>query len=298
MRLRITHDTVYDYQPMVQSAQHIAYLMPRQDASQQLNAFELEVDPTPDVCRPSTDVFGNTCHYLSVQAPHRHLHVQARSDVWTQPGTLPAHTLPWEAARDLFKPGSGTAFDPAATFIFASPLVPLHAEFALFAQSSFPPGQAVMSGALDLMHRIHRDFAYESNSTQVNTPALHVLAQRKGVCQDFAHVLIACLRSIGLAARYVSGYLLTVPAPGFERLRGCDASHAWASVYLPGHPGLWLDLDPTNDRAGTPAPGEDYVTLAIGRDFSDVSPLRGVIHGGAHHTLTVGVTVELADAPL
>jgi transglutaminase-like putative cysteine protease len=138
------------------------------------------------------------------------------------------------------------------------------------------------------------DFAYESQSTEVNTPALVALTQRKGVCQDFAHILIACLRSLGLAARYVSGYLLTLPAPGTVKLKGSDASHAWGAVYVPDLPPgqRWVDLDPTNDRAGWLSPGEDYVTLAIGRDFSDVSPLRGVIHGGASHTLKVGVTVE------
>jgi transglutaminase-like putative cysteine protease len=157
------------------------------------------------------------------------------------------------------------------------------------------------------MHRIHHDFTYESQSTEVNTPALQALAQRKGVCQDFAHIFVACLRSMGLAARYVSGYLLTQPAPGTIKLRGSDASHAWASVYLPGlektndtsaQNACWVDIDPTNDRAGWPSPGEDYVTLAIGRDFSDVSPMRGVIHGGSSHTLTVGVTVEPVQAAI
>ena len=144
------------------------------------------------------------------------------------------------------------------------------------------------------MQRIHTDFIYESQSTHINTPALEALAQRKGVCQDFAHIMIACLRSMGLAARYVSGYLLTEAAPGSVKLRGSDASHAWVAVYAPDLPAgqRWCDFDPTNDRAGWHSPGEDYVTLATGRDFSDVSPLRGVIHGGASHTLTVGVTVE------
>jgi len=150
----------------------------------------------------------------------------------------------------------------------------------------------------ELMERIYRDFAYESLSTEISTPALDVLQERRGVCQDFAHVLLACLRSLGLAARYVSGYLLTEPPPGQPRLTGADASHAWVSVYLPdlgGARGLphggWLDLDPTNNRAGLGTPGSDYVRLAVGRDFADVSPLRGVLQGGANHTLTVRVTV-------
>jgi transglutaminase-like putative cysteine protease len=155
----------------------------------------------------------------------------------------------------------------------------------------------LLQAAQDLMHRIYADFTYESNSTEINTPALEALAARKGVCQDFAHIMIACLRSMGLSARYVSGYLLTHPAPGKERLIGSDASHAWVSVYLPDLPGAaegsgWWDLDPTNNNDGWGSPGEDYIRLAFGRDFSDVSPIRGVIHGGAKHTLTVAVTVE------
>ena len=152
-----------------------------------------------------------------------------------------------------------------------------------------------MAASVDLMHRIYRDFTYESQSTQVNTPALEALAQRKGVCQDFAHIMIACLRSMGLPARYVSGYLLTEPAPAPSSSSGSDASHAWV-VGVPARPArgcsAGVTLDPTNDRAGWPSPGEDYVTLATGRDFADVSPMRGVIHGGASHTLKVGVTVE------
>jgi transglutaminase-like putative cysteine protease len=152
----------------------------------------------------------------------------------------------------------------------------------------------VLAAAKDLMQRIHADFTYESQSTQVNTPALTALTQRKGVCQDFAHIMIACLRAMGVAARYVSGYLLTQPSPGTIKLRGSDASHAWVAVYVPDLPlgERWCDLDPTNDRAGWHSPGEDYVTLAVGRDFADVSPIRGVIYGGASHTLSVGVTVE------
>ncbi len=171
--------------------------------------------------------------------------------------------------------------------------VPLHPEFVAYAAPSFTPGTRLPAAAIDLMQRIYRDFVYESQSTQINTPALQALAQRKGVCQDFAHILIACLRSMGVAARYVSGYLLTQSVPGTVKLRGSDASHAWVSVYVPDLPAgeRWCDLDPTNNRSGLHAPGEDFVTLATGRDFFDVSPIRGIIHGGASHNLSVGVTV-------
>jgi transglutaminase-like putative cysteine protease len=189
----------------------------------------------------------------------------------------------------------GSHYDPASEFVFASPYVPRDDLFAAYAQASFASGRPLLEAAQDLMHRVHADFEYATSATDVNTPALEALALRKGVCQDLAHVMIGGLRSLGLPARYVSGYMLTEPAPGQPRLVGSDASHAWVSVYLPGEddaPGGWADLDPTNDRA----PGEDYVTLAIGRDFSDVSPMRGVIHGGANHSLRVAVTVTPAPA--
>jgi transglutaminase-like putative cysteine protease len=164
-----------------------------------------------------------------------------------------------------------------------------------YGQPSFPAGRPVLEGARELMARIHDDFRYEPQATDVNTPALQSLAQRRGVCQDFAHVMLGCLRSLGLPARYVSGYLLTEPPPGQPRLVGSDASHAWVAVYLPAEdsgPGDWVDLDPTNSQDAS----DEYVTLAIGRDYADVSPMRGVIHGGASHSLTVGVTVAPAEA--
>ena len=301
MKLSITHETVYDYRPAVETAQHMAYLTPLDCPSQKLINHQLDITPQPAQISSTQDVFGNTRYFFSLQVPHRRLRVLATSEVNTQASNLPRNLVAWEVVRDRFRYHAGAVFDAANEFVFASSMAPHHPEFASYAQPSFPPGQSLQLCALDLMHRIYRDFTYESLSTEVNTPALQALAQRKGVCQDFAHIFIACLRSLGLAARYVSGYLLTTPAPGTVKLRGSDASHAWASVYLPAQsasadaPALnacWLDLDPTNDRAGCPSPGEDYVTLAIGRDFSDVSPMRGVIHGGASHVLSVGVTVE------
>ena len=170
--------------------------------------------------------------------------------------------------------------------------MPRDAEFAAYAMPSFTAQRPLIDAARDLMSRIHADFEYEPEATDVSTPALEALRLRHGVCQDFAHVMLACLRSIGLAARYVSGYLLTDPAPGQHRLVGADASHAWVSLYVPGDNarGEWLALDPTNDRTS----GEDYVVLATGRDYSDVTPIRGVIHGGANHQLHVAVTVSPA----
>lgn len=294
MRLQITHETLYNYSPAVETAQHMAYLTPLHTPTQQLLRHNLEVSPQPAQINAMPDVFGNTRSFFSLQVAHRELRVVATSEVLTCSSSLPESRLSWETAREGFRYRAGSVFDAANEFVFASPMVPRQSEFASYARPSFTGGCGLLDAALDLMHRIHQDFIYESQSTEVNTPALKALEQRKGVCQDFAHIFVACLRSLGLAARYVSGYLLTVAAPGTVKLRGSDASHAWGSVYVPDLPAgqRWVHLDPTNDRAGWHGPGVDYVLLACGRDFSDVSPIRGVIHGGASHTLTVGVTVE------
>ncbi|OIN94363.1 MAG: transglutaminase [Comamonadaceae bacterium CG1_02_60_18] len=301
MKLAVTHETTYDYPSSVEAAQHLVYLTPRRTDAQQLLAHRLDIYPRPEQIHSSVDVFGNTRSFFALHLPHRQLRVVGISEVVTSASTLPENPVIWEQAREHFRYQAGAAFDPACEFTFASPMAPVHAEFAAYARASFAPGHRLLLCALDLMHRIYDDFSYESASTEVSTPALQALHQRQGVCQDFAHIFVACLRSMGLAARYVSGYLLTQPAPGTIKLRGSDASHAWGAVYLPVLPGnttqpnataCWVDMDPTNDRAGWQSPGADYVTLAVGRDFSDVSPMRGVIHGGASHTLRVGVTVE------
>lgn len=294
MKLYVTHETRYDYVPAVATAQHMAYLQPLNTRHQQLLSHSLHISPAPAQIRQTVDVFGNTRCYFSLQTPHTALTVVAHSVVATVTRPLPASRISWEQTRERFQYQSGGRFDAAAEFVFASPLCPRSPEFEAYARPSFAPGLSVLAAASDLMQRIHRDFVYESQSTQVNTPAWEALAQRKGVCQDFAHIMIACLRAMGIPARYVSGYLLTLPAPGMVKLRGSDASHAWVAVYVPDLPpdARWCDLDPTNNRCGWDSPGEDYVTLANGRDFADVSPIRGVIHGGASHTLSVGVTVE------
>jgi transglutaminase-like putative cysteine protease len=300
MKLQITHETRYDYMPAVETAQHMAYLQPVSTRYQQLLSHSLLISPTPAQMTQTLDVFGNPRCFFSLQTPHNELAVVAHSVVSTTTRLLPLSGMSWEQTREHFRYQSGSAFDAATEFVFTSPFCPRHPEFAAYARPSFTPGVSVLAAAKDLMTRIHTDFVYESQSTQINTPALEALENRKGVCQDFAHIMIACLRAMGIAARYVSGYLLTQPAPGTVKLRGSDASHAWVAVYAPDLPpgDRWCDFDPTNDRAGWHSPGEDYVTLATGRDFSDVSPIRGVIHGGASHTLTVGVTVEpaLGDA--
>ena len=276
----------------------------------------LLIDPGPAHQREVIDVYGNSRTFFSLYNGHGVLRVVADSVVETATPQLPdalntadpgdaalfGDALPWERVRERFRYHAGAAYDDAWEFLFASPHVPRDDAFVQFARPSFTTGRPLPEAAHDLMQRIYTAMAYESDSTEVNTPALAALRQGKGVCQDFAHIMVACCRAMGLPARYVSGYMLTQPPPGKPRLIGADASHAWASVYCmkakldagtgaATKAGYWLDFDPTNNRP----PGEDYITLATGRDFLDVSPLRGVIRGGSRHTLTVAVTVEPID---
>ncbi len=293
MQLSITHETRYRYTPAVEQAEHLVHLCPRETPTQQRLSHVLELEPSGTPLREQLDVFGNIRHFFSLRVPHDTLKVRAHSVVDTRALPTPVTeqpSPPWTEVRDHFRYKAGVPYDVAAEFVFPSPLTPRHEDFATYARPSFDGPRPLLEAAWELMERIHTDFTYESFSTQVNTPAHEALLQRKGVCQDFAHIMVTCLRMLGLPARYVSGYLLTQPPPGQPRLVGSDASHAWVSVYVPGpggQPGQWHDLDPTNRRA----PGEDYVTVAWGRDYADVSPLRGVIHGGASHTLEVAVTV-------
>jgi transglutaminase-like putative cysteine protease len=299
MLLQVTHETRYDYTPPVETAQHLAHLKPLTTGSQRLLSHQRSVSPAPAQRSAVPDIYGNTRAFFALEATHDELVVRAESVVETSPPQLApgaALELPWEDVRERFSYRKGSVYDPASEFVFPSPYVPRHDDFAAYARASFAPGRPLFDAAMDLTMRIYADFLYDSDSTEINTPAVEALALRRGVCQDFAHIMIACLRTLGLPARYVSGYLLTQPPPGRPRLIGADASHAWVSVYLPGRdgPGGWADFCPTTGRQ----PGEDYVTLAIGRDYSDVSPMRGVLHGGARHTLKVGVTVQpLAQPP-
>jgi transglutaminase-like putative cysteine protease len=296
--LRITHTTRYDYSAPVDMAQHVAHLQPPHTPCQTCHQHHLLIDPEGAQVTSSLDAFGNHRVYFALPMVHAQLHVQAQSIVTTRQLSQASSILSWEEARAALTYPSSVSRHPAAEFVVASHHAPMDEVFATYARPSFTPGKSLVQSATALTQRMHRDFTYASQSSDISTPAAQALAQRRGVCQDFAHILIACLRSMGLAARYVSGYLLTEPPPGQPRLIGSDASHAWASVWVPDvasadhASGGWLDLDPTNDRCGWASPGTDYLRLAIGRDFADVSPLRGVLLGGASHTLDVGVTVE------
>lgn len=308
--LRVTHETHYQYSARVDHAHHQACLHPKETPRQRVLDFSLEVRPEPGLVGARTDTFGNRRYFFSLDQPHDELLVCSRSLVQVRAPELAAavsgatppaianpagcHASAWETVRERLTYRAGQPYDAASEFTYASMYVARHPELARYAAASFTPGRALVQAAWDLMQRIHEDFTYASNSTEVTTTALDALAMRRGVCQDFAHVLIGALRSLGLAARYVSGYLLTQPPPGKPRLIGADASHAWAEVYDPAWPedNGWLQLDPTNNRA----PGDDYVVLATGRDYADVAPLRGVIRGGgSEHALTVGVTVDPLD---
>ena len=305
MLLKIIHETRYAYAPEVETAQHMAHLKPRATPSQRLLDHALAIDPAPALQGESSDIYGNTRTFFAFDSAHTRLLVAATSTVQTETplaATAPARGLAWGRVQEQFSYRKGAVYDAAAEFVFPSPYVLRDASIADYARRSFQEGRSAFDAAMELTERIHGEFEYDPESTEINTPAAQALAQRRGVCQDFAHIMIGCLRSCGIPARYVSGYLLTQPPPGRERLIGADASHAWVSMYVPHliadvtddrAAGRWIDFDPTNGRQA----GEDYVTLAVGRDYSDVSPMRGVLHGGARHKLKVAVTVLPVDAP-
>ncbi len=290
--LEIEHLTHYAYAAPVDLAQHLAYLRPRDDAAQQVESFELRIEPAPLHRRDETDRLGNARCAFTVSAPHRALSARATSRVRVGADeSIDADaSLPWEAVRERLRYVAGAAFEPASEFRYASPFIPALPALRELALPSFTPARPVALAAIDLMARIHAAFTYRSASTEVDTPLADVLATREGVCQDFAHTAIGALRSMGLAAHYISGYLLTTPPDGAHGapLLGADASHAWLAVWCPqthASPARWLELDPTNNLL----PGQAHIRLAIGRDYGDVTPLRGVIRGGGEHKLEVRV---------
>ncbi|MEW5885878.1 MAG: transglutaminase family protein [Pseudomonadota bacterium] len=288
MLLRILHQTRYAYEAPVVLAQHLAHLRPLTLDWQTLLEHRLEIEPEPAQLQTSQDAFGNWRSFFSLLGPHQGLLVRAHSLVQTHAADALPDSPAWEALRAQLQYRAQAPYVAAAEFVHASPFVPRHAAFATYARRFFSPGRPWLQACNALMEGIHEEFEYRSLSTAVNTPVLEAFQQRRGVCQDFAHIMIACLRSLGLPARYVSGYLLTRAPEGQARLLGADASHAWVSV---PHGDAWADFDPTNRRCGLNGAGADYVSLARGRDFGDVSPLRGVIQGGGAHTLEVAVSV-------
>ena len=293
MRYAIVHETHYAYAAPAALSRQLLHLTPRTLAWQRCSAHRIDIEPVPGERIDREDYFGNPTTQLLIATPHRSLAVHARSEVEVDAragGAREAAAQPWEAVRDrLRRLGPGPALD-AAQFLYESPHVHCSAELAEFAAPGFGAGRDLREAALALMHRVHASLEFDPTATNVSTGLHEVLALRRGVCQDFAHLMIGCLRTLGLAARYVSGYILTTPPPGRPRLVGADASHAWVSVHC-GDAG-WLDLDPTNDCIVD----DGHITLAWGRDFSDVSPMRGVTLGGGEQKLTVRVTVTPLEA--
>jgi transglutaminase-like putative cysteine protease len=316
-RYHIVHETIYSYESPVSLSRQLLHLTPRDCAWQRCLAHQITVDPTVTAVRERLDCFGNPVMELAIEFPHDSLSVRAESTIDVLPH-LPADALlalgactppitagqarqpqpttpgylraspAWESVREALAYGSRPVLLDASCFQFESPYVRVKHEFAAYAQPCFTPGRPVLEAVQALMSRIYNEFEFDPEATTVATPVLKVLAEKRGVCQDFAHLMLSCLRSKGLAARYVSGYLLTHPPPGQPRMVGADASHAWVSVYCPElEGGRWVDFDPTNNLL----PDTQHITLAWGRDFADVSPLRGVILGGDAHELDVAVTV-------
>lgn len=287
---RVRHRTTYRFEAPAEQSYNEAHLQPRDSDRQRCLAHRLVVEPEPATWSLHHDRFGNAVTTFVVQGRFEELVVTALSEVAVEPPPAPPAGLPWETARRLLDADRLPASREARRFRTPSRLVPGTADLREYAAASFTGQRPLVEAAIDLTRRIHRDFRYEPGFTSVTTPLAEVFAHRRGVCQDFAHLGVGCLRAMGLSARYVSGYVETLPPPGSPRLVGADASHAWFAVFVPGWG--WLDLDPTNDTVV----GGHHVTMAWGRDFWDVSPLRGSVEGGgASHSLDVGVDVERLD---
>ncbi len=287
MKYRITHKTLYTYSNTVSLCHNEAYLTPRNSRGQTCFNSQLWITPLPALMQEHADFFGNNAHYFSIQTPHQQLIVTAISDVKiTLPENSALQSPSWESVRDGLESDISPEGLEARAFILNSPFIPKNVEIAEYGQVSFPPERPLLEAVQDLTTRIYQDFTYDPNFTTIATPLTEVLKHRRGVCQDFAHLGIACIRTMGLAARYVSGYLETLPPPGQPKLQGVDASHAWLSVYVPQQG--WVDFDPTNNQMTT----EQYITTAWGRDYEDVTPLKGIVFGGGEHQLDVAVDVE------
>ncbi len=302
-RLRVRHETRYRYSRAVDHAHHIVRLRPRDTDTQTISHWRLEVEPSPETVAGSgdgvaaqrwqglRDVWGNWSHTFSHAIPHQRLVVVSSFVASIEAGAaVDLHRSPaWENVAHSLRYRASERMPDAAEFVLGTELAPRAPSLRLLVADLMPAGRPVLAVARALMLRIHEQFAYVTDSTDVGTDAIAALAQREGVCQDFAHVMIGALRSMGLAARYVSGYVLTQPPPGKARLIGADASHAWVQVWCPLNG--WVAFDPTN----AVVPDLDHVTLAWGRDYADVAPLHGVIRGGGKARLTVAVTVAPID---
>jgi transglutaminase-like putative cysteine protease len=288
MRYLLSHKTSYSYASSVDSAHHIAHLWAREFPGQKVSNIDIIAHPEPALAVRHIDYFGNHIGVYRIDKPHTRFDIEVRASVEVDlPQPPPAEqTPPWEEVRASL---SGAGFPEAieaSEFVLESPLVPVDAALRAYGAASFQPGRPILAAARELTSRIKADFEYHPGATDISTPLHEVFEGKAGVCQDFAHVMIAALRAHGLAAGYVSGYIRTVHSREEVALRGADASHAWVAVWC-GDKAGWVHLDPTNDLVAK----EDHVAVAWGRDFSDVSPLRGVILGGGAHSYGVDVTL-------
>lgn len=290
MRYRIRHTTKYAYADPVAVCHNLVRLTPRETPWQRRSDHRLIVMPEPADVVHRVDAFGNELGYFSIETAHRGMSLTATTDLAVDAREEADAGLPWEAVREGLRAAEPLAAVRPHRYAFPSAMVPTGPELREYGAASFTPGRPIVEALRDLTTRVHADFDYDPRATTVSTPVMEAFGKRAGVCQDFAHVSIACLRSLGLAARYVSGYLRTLPPPGKPRLVGADASHAWPSLYC-GDPDAggagWVDADPTNDVL----PSTDHVTVAYGRDYGDVCPIQGVYVGGGTHTMTVSVDV-------
>lgn len=287
MEFAVRHRTIYRYLQEVAHSHHVLHLQPRESAAQSVRDALIEVSPAPARRMKRADAFGNPAEWLSLDEPHSTLEILSECRVTTAPPPLPPSVGqgPWEQVREVLeKPKAGEDRE-AVQYLFDSPYVWFTADLAAYARASVTPAKPLLPACMDLMAAIHRDFRYDTTVTDVSTPVDRVFAIRAGVCQDLAHLMIACLRALGLPARYVSGYLLTRPPPGQDKLLGADASHAWLAVYVPGHG--WVDFDPTNNLV----PKDGHVTVSWGRDYGDVAPINGIVNGGGEHLIEVAVDV-------
>ncbi len=287
MMFDVSHKTHYSYSLPVVQSQHLIHMSPRKVERQSVRNHSLIVEPAPVMRYERIDAFGNPVMILNIEVPHRELVLHARSSVETVQAPLfdPAATLAWDRIdASLSIPGRGLDLE-VIQFRCASRITTASLDIYDYARASFTPGRPVLEAAIELNRRIFDDFTFDATATDISTPIRFVFEQRRGVCQDFAHLALACLRAVRVPARYVSGYILTQPPPGEPRMQGADASHAWISVWSPETG--WVDLDPTNGVIVA----DEHVTIAFGRDYDDVSPISGVLLGGGEHTVTVGVDV-------
>ncbi|HZT48549.1 MAG TPA: transglutaminase family protein [Hyphomicrobiaceae bacterium] len=286
----VSHRTTYAYRKPVLQSQHLLHLTPLELPRQRVLRHSLLIEPAPSSRIERRDYFGNHACILSIEDEHSELVVHARSTVQVLAPDLPMPALstPWEQVAGKATVGAGELDVSVLQFVSTSRHTRFLAEAVDYARPSFAPGRPILEAALDLTRRIFSEFTFDPSATDISTPVAHVLAERRGVCQDFAHLAITCLRALGLPARYVSGYLLTYPPPGMEKLKGADASHAWVSVWA-AEAG-WVDFDPTNGVM----PAGEHITLAYGRDYEDVSPIGGVLLGGSRQSMTVAVDVAVA----